>query len=74
MTDHPSSKAHWTRRKALAGGGALLLGLTPAAPAIARVRPAGVRRLAFYNLHTHEKIDVEYFADGALHLRRRAGP
>jgi len=64
MTEQSGSNSLWTRRNALIGGSALLLGFTPAAPAIARTRRAGVRRLAFYNLHTHEKIDVEYFADG----------
>jgi uncharacterized protein YcbK (DUF882 family) len=65
MTDKAGSKnPNWTRRQALVGGGALLVGSTLAAPAIARTKLPGVRRLAFFNLHTHEKIDVEYFADG----------
>lgn len=64
MKDQSGSNSKWTRRQALVGGSALLLGSSLAAPAIARTRRAGVRRLAFFNLHTHEKIDVEYFADG----------
>ncbi|MDH3233448.1 MAG: DUF882 domain-containing protein [Alphaproteobacteria bacterium] len=64
MTDQSGSNSQWTRRSTLIGGSALLLGFSPAAPAIARSRPVGVRRLAFFNLHTHEKVDVDYFADG----------
>lgn len=64
MKDQSGSNPNWTRRKALVGGGALILGTTLAAPAIARTKIPGVRRLAFFNLHNHEKINVEYFADG----------
>ena len=68
MTDRMRSNRclipDWTRRKALVGGAALIAGFSPAAPAIAKIARTGVRRLAFVNLHTHEKIDVEYFADG----------
>jgi len=68
MTDQKGSNLHqiptWTRRTALVGGAAMLAGFMPAAPAIAKIGRVGVRRLGFVNLHTHEKIDVEYFADG----------
>jgi uncharacterized protein YcbK (DUF882 family) len=64
MTKQSGSNLNWTRRQALVGGSALIVGSTLAAPAIARTKLPGVRRLAFFNLHTHEKIDVEYFADG----------
>jgi len=64
MTDQSGSNARWTRRQALVGGGALIVGSTLAAPAIARTNLVGVRRLAFFNIHNHEKISVDYFADG----------
>jgi len=64
MTHTPRPRAHWPRRQVLLGGAALALGLTPAAPAIARTGRTGARRLAFYNLHTSESVDVEYYAEG----------
>jgi len=36
-----------------------------AAPVLARVAPAGVRTLAFYNTHTGERVRATYWADGA---------
>ncbi len=47
------------RRCFLAGAGASLL-----APGPALARNAGARLLAFDNLHTGEKLKVEYWADG----------
>lgn len=64
MTKQSGSNPNWTRRQALVGGSALIVGSTLAAPAIARTKLPGVRKLAFFNLHTHEKIAVDYFADG----------
>jgi uncharacterized protein YcbK (DUF882 family) len=65
MTEKSGSKTpKWTRRQALVGGSALLIGSTLAAPAIARPRLTGIRRLAFHNIHNHEKINVDYFAEG----------
>ena len=64
--------AEWSRRKLLGvGGGAAALSITPALPALAmpaytgnETQPNGARSLAFYNLHTQERIKVDYFANG----------
>lgn len=62
--------ASWSRRKLLGvGGSAAALTLTPALPALAMPAYTGTesdtRSLAFYNLHTQERIKVDYFMNGA---------
>jgi uncharacterized protein YcbK (DUF882 family) len=52
------------RRGVLIGAGAAIVAGV-ASPAIANVGRANVRRLSFDNLHTGEKVDAEYWADGA---------
>jgi uncharacterized protein YcbK (DUF882 family) len=52
------------RRGVLVGAGAVLVAGI-ASPAIANMGRANVRRLSFDNLHTGEKVDAEYWADGA---------
>ncbi len=52
------------RRRVLLGVGATMVAGI-ASPAIANVGRANVRRLSFDNLHTGEKVDAEYWADGA---------
>ncbi len=53
---------HSRRRILLGAGGAMLSGI--ARPALAEISRMNVRRLAFDNLHTGEKIHTEYWADG----------
>ena len=70
-----------SRRKLLAlGGGAATLTLAPSLPALALPaytgNATGARSLALYNLHTQERIRVDYFVDGrydreALHALNR---
>jgi uncharacterized protein YcbK (DUF882 family) len=50
------------RRQLLAGAAAI--SLTPFRPALAAIGDSGARALAFDNLHTGEKLKVEYWADG----------
>lgn len=52
------------RRRVLIGAGATMVAGI-ASPAIANAGRANVRRLSFDNLHTGEKVDAEYWADGA---------
>jgi uncharacterized protein YcbK (DUF882 family) len=47
------------RRKFLAGAGVSLF-----IPSVAKANSAGARRLSFDNLHTGEKLTVEYWIDG----------
>lgn len=51
------------RRQVLRLGVAGLAGAL-STPALARLRPAGERDLAFYNLHTGEKLHTTYWAGG----------
>jgi uncharacterized protein YcbK (DUF882 family) len=52
-----------SRRSILrAGGAALISGI--ASPAIAKALPGQVRSVAFDNLHTGEKIAVDYWIEG----------
>lgn len=52
-----------TRRHLLrAGTAALAAGI--ASPAIARIAPADYRALSFNNLHTGEKLKIDYWAEG----------
>lgn len=51
------------RRQVLRLGVAGLAGAL-STPALARLRPAGERDLAFYNLHTEEKLHTTYWAGG----------
>lgn len=55
----------WTigRRRFLAGAGAALAA-SPFRTALADVLPPSARTLAFNNLHTGEKLKIEYWADG----------
>ena len=52
-----------TRRAAL-GGGISLLAAGIAAPALAKSLPDDVRSLSFDNLHTGEKLSVDYWTQG----------
>lgn len=57
------------RRRLLVGAGAALfaspvLAACPFSSALAQIAPAGVRSLAFDNLHTGEKLKIDYWADG----------
>jgi len=76
LTDHPIKDIPVSRRRLLhLGTAATAIALLPA-PALAAITPrakpalataeTGVRRLAFYNLHTGEKTDTVYWADGAF--------
>ena len=51
------------RRRFLIGAGAALA-VAPFASAHAEIAHAGVRKLAFDNIHTGEKLSVDYWADG----------
>lgn len=51
------------RRQVLRLGGAAVASAL-SSPALARLAPADDRRLAFYNLHTGEKVRSTYWADG----------
>jgi uncharacterized protein YcbK (DUF882 family) len=52
------------RRRFLAGAGAVLA-VAPFAAAHAEIAHLGARSLSFDNLHTGEKLSVDYWADGA---------
>jgi uncharacterized protein YcbK (DUF882 family) len=51
------------RRQLLLGGGLVLLG-SVASPAIAGLTRPNVRKLSFQNLHTGERLRVDYWVDG----------
>jgi uncharacterized protein YcbK (DUF882 family) len=55
-------KNHHRRTLLRAGAGAILAGLIPLRPAAAAL--GGVRSLAFDNLHTGERLAVDYWVDG----------
>jgi uncharacterized protein YcbK (DUF882 family) len=50
---------------ALSGSAALWPRVLSAAPAMAATPDAAVRRIALTNLHTRERLDIEYFRDGS---------
>jgi uncharacterized protein YcbK (DUF882 family) len=50
---------------ALSGSAALWPRVLTAAPAMAATPDAAVRRIALTNLHTGERLDIEYFRDGS---------
>jgi uncharacterized protein YcbK (DUF882 family) len=50
------------RRRFLMGAGAVFL--APASPALAKLAVGNARALAFENIHTGEKLKIEYWADG----------
>lgn len=52
------------RRRFLAGAGAALAAV-PFSPAFAGVEQAGARTLSFDNLHTGEKLKIDYWIDGS---------
>lgn len=52
-----------TGRRAFLGGGVASIAAIPLRPALADIGPQ-VRSLAFDNLHTGEKLTVDYWADG----------
>lgn len=52
-----------TRRQLLHAGTAVLAAGV-ASPALAKIAPADYRAVAFNNLHTGEKVKVEYWAEG----------
>ncbi len=54
---------HPTRRRLLKLGATLALGCL-SFPALAHTGPAAERRLQFHNLHTGEKLDRAYWAEG----------
>jgi uncharacterized protein YcbK (DUF882 family) len=56
----------WSRRRVLKAGGALT-GMSAAGLLMGRARSqeAATRRIALSNLHTDERLDIEYFRDGA---------
>jgi uncharacterized protein YcbK (DUF882 family) len=56
----------WSRRRVLTAGGALA-GVSAAAllAGTARSRETAARRIALLNLHTDERLDIEYSRDGA---------
>jgi uncharacterized protein YcbK (DUF882 family) len=56
----------WSRRRVLMAGGALT-GMSAAGllRGKARSQAAATRRIALLNLHTDERLDTEYFRDGA---------
>jgi uncharacterized protein YcbK (DUF882 family) len=59
---------NWSRRRTLKTAGTALLGVSAAALWLrpsAAVAGSGVRRVALQNLHTGEKLDLEYFRDDA---------
>jgi uncharacterized protein YcbK (DUF882 family) len=49
---------------ALSGSAALWPRVLPGAPAAAATPDAAARRIALTNLHTGERLDIEYFRDG----------
>jgi uncharacterized protein YcbK (DUF882 family) len=51
-------------RRSFLRGGTVALAAGIASPAIAKIAPADYRALAFNNLHTGEKLKIEYWADG----------
>jgi uncharacterized protein YcbK (DUF882 family) len=51
-------------RRRFLGLAALAAGGLAARPALAKVHPQGERKLAFYHLHTGEKLSTVYWADG----------
>ena len=51
------------RRRFLVGAGAALVAC-PFSSALAEIAPQGARALAFDNLHTGERLKIEYWADG----------
>jgi uncharacterized protein YcbK (DUF882 family) len=54
----------WSRRRVLQAGGALA-GLSAAGlVGQARAEESAARRIALMNLHTDERLDIEYFRDG----------
>jgi len=68
MNPNYSPASHLTRRRflrvgAMAAAGLIVPGAARAGLRIAADTPAR-RRLKFYNLHTDERLDVDYFADG----------
>ena len=62
MTDRLGRRA-FLRAGAVALGTGLSAGV--ASPALAKLGTANFRALAFQNLHTGEKLEAEYWADGA---------
>jgi uncharacterized protein YcbK (DUF882 family) len=58
----------WPRRRFLAAGAAGALTLSPMS-ALARRSGGGERSLSFVNLHTTERIETVYWADGAYNNR-----
>jgi len=67
MDETAHNGVDWSRRRMLAGvgAGALTLGLAPIGSALARTAGSDVRGLSLVNLHTSEKISIDYFAGGA---------
>ncbi len=68
MTDQSDSASQLTRRRFLRVGALAAAGLIVPGVARAALHLAGdssePRRLRFYNLHTDEHLDAEYFAEG----------
>jgi uncharacterized protein YcbK (DUF882 family) len=68
MTEPSESASHLTRRRFLRIGALAAASLTVPGVAGAGLRIAAAdaepRRLKFYNLHTDERLDAEYFAGG----------
>jgi uncharacterized protein YcbK (DUF882 family) len=59
---------NWSRRRTLSTAGSALLGLSTAAlwsHSVAASPESATRRIALINLHTGEKLDIEYFRDAA---------
>ncbi len=59
------------RRRFLTGAGAALA-VAPFAAAHAEIAHLGARSLSFDNIHTGEKLSVDYWADGDIHPGRAA--
>jgi uncharacterized protein YcbK (DUF882 family) len=56
-------KINRARRQLLLGGGLVLLG-SVASPAIAGLARQNVRKLSFQNLHTGERLRIDYWVEG----------
>lgn len=65
MDETARNAVDWSRRRMLAGAGALALGLAPMGNALARTARSEVRGLSLFNLHTSESVSIDYFANGA---------